>query len=678
MAGGGGWIAGRLLLAACGCAVGAAVSPPALAQQGVSGPPLDVRELDIDELARIKITTVSKKPESIAQATAAVSVITRDDIRRSGASSVPEALRLVPGLQVARVDSRDWAISARGFNDLYSNKLLVMVDGRTIYSPAFAGVFWDVQEILIDNVDRIEVIRGPGATLWGANAVNGVINIITRPASESIGGRVGVLLGTGPHLRGVVRYGARLGAGGAVRAYATASRRAISELSDGSESHDAWRIGQGGFRADWTGGERDHFRLQGDVYVARGEQRLRTPTAETPFSELRADDLDANGLNLYGEWRHVIGEESEFAVQSYFDRSVRHQPGFYGDLAVSVADVALQHRFTLGDRHELLWGLGARHTTDDIEGAFAISFDPPSRSTVLATAFVQDEIVLVPGNVAFTLGSKFEHNEFTGVEIQPNIRALWTPTVSSTLWGAVSRAVRTPSRLEDDLRENAQVVPGPPVVLAQIVGNDDFEAERVMAWELGYRVVPHARVSLDVALFYNRYARLRTVTRQPLDASATPAVLPFLLGNEAEGRTAGVEVAASVRAAPWWRLRAHYTRLDMELELAPDAPPSTFVDASPGLNPEHRVGLISSFSLPGGIELDVVARYASALTGLASAVPDYLTADARLAVQAGPLGISLVGQDLLSPRHAEFPPPPFAAEAREIRRRASIRISTAF
>ena len=650
---------------------------PASAQDD-RDPTLDVSGLDIDQLARVKITSVSRKPQSIAQATAAVSVITRDDIRRAGATSVPEALRLVPGLQVARVDSRDWAISSRGFNDLYSNKLLVMVDGRTIYSPAFAGVFWDVQEILLDNVDRIEVIRGPGATLWGANAVNGVINIITRPASESVGGRAGVLLGTGPHLRGVVRYGARLGGRGAVRAYATASRRAITELAGGAESHDTWRIGQGGFRADWAGGTRDRFMLQGDAYVARGDQRLIAPTLEPPYTELRADDLDANGFSLLGEWRRQMGAESELMVTSYVDRAVRRQPGFFGELTVSVFDIDIQHGFLLAGVHDVLWGVGARRTTDDNAGDFAVSFDPPSRSTLLLTGFLQDEIVLVPGRVALTLGSKVEHNDFTGVEVQPNLRALWTPTLSSTVWAAASRAVRTPSRLDSDLRENVMVVPGPPVTVGRILGSEAFESERVMAWEAGYRAVPHAAVSFDVALFYNRYAGLRTLTQQPTETGPGPAVVPFRLGNGALGRTFGAELATSVRATPWWRLRGHYTWLDMDVEVAADAPPGTFADGTPGLNARHRAGLSSFFSLPRGIELDVTARYVSGLTGLGIPVPDYLTGDARLALQLGPLSVSLVGQDLLAPRHAEFPAPPFAAEQREIVRRGSLRIATAF
>jgi iron complex outermembrane receptor protein len=643
-----------------------AAFPQAATAQAVDPAGRDLSALDIDELARIRVTSVTRRPEAISQAHAAIAVISREDIRRSGATTLPEALRLLPGLAAARTGTRDWAISSRGSNQQSSNKMLVLVDGRVVYSPIFAGVFWDVQRVPLAEIDRIELIRGPGAALWGANAVNGVINVVTRRASESRGGLAGLLLGTNDQAQLNLRYGSALGSNGAVRVYGMGSTEGASDRESGEPDVDDWQVAQGGFRADLPAGDQT-FTFQGDIYTAEGGQRLQLATPVAPFSEVVEEDLTAEGGNLLGRWTRRFSAQSDLSVQAYVDYAARSQPSQYGRIGVTTLELDLQHHFPLGRSQNIIWGFGYRRIIDDVTGAFSVTFDPPERTVDLVTGFVQDEFVLLPGQVALSIGSKFEHNDYTGFELQPTGRVLWTPSLSTSFWGAVSRAVRTPSRLDSDIQLVAQVFDAPPVTQVVLRGSDALEAENLLAYEVGYRTAPHERLSLDITGFYHQYNQLRSFLPLPPESAGETAVMPFVVTNNARARTVGGTASATVRVRPWWRMLASYTYLDEEGGLEADAPAGAIAEVNPGFDPRHQARLWSSFDLPGNLELDVLARYVSRLE-VEPEVEDYLQADVRLGMRVGQkLHFSLFGTDLLAARHVEFPNPNRRAIERQLR-----------
>jgi iron complex outermembrane receptor protein len=648
------------------CLLGALVLGGGVArsQEPVPG---DFSALDIDELARVRITSVSRRPESVGRAAAAVTVISREDFRRSGASTLPDILRAVPGLHVARVGARDWAVSVRGFNNQLSNKVLVIVDGRTVYSPIFGGVFWDALAVPLDEVDRIEVIRGPGATLWGANAVNGVINIITRPAAESDGGRIGLSTGTRTPIRGSARYGNTFGEGAAYRIYAGGRQRDPAMLEDGTDAADDWRFGQAGFRIDGAPG-RQRWTVQGDLYNGIGDTELLLPTASPPYVTRRLDQLDVRGGNLAGRWTHTLGDASEMAIQLTYDHAYRRQEQLFGTLRSNVLDFDFQHRLAGPGQSDLVWGIGYRLKADEISGAAPINLSPPERSTHLASVFAQGEVP-IGSRIALTTGAKLDHNSFTGIEIQPNVRLLWAPGARHTLWASVSRAVRTPTRVETDAIAIV-AAPGDPFE-RRLMGSDDTEAEALIAYEAGYRTDPGRGVSIDLAGFVNEYDRLRTIEPGTPDASGPRVVVPLTYANRGSGRTWGAEITALVRPSTGWRLRFSYSYLRMRLELVEDAPPGTVTAVHPGHDPKHMAGVHSSMDLPGHLELDVVGRYVGALEG--AGVVDYATARIRLGWRwRRRLELSVAGQDLFAPRHREFPTGVYVADDRYIERRAFV------
>ena len=647
---------------------------PVLAAQNPDTLAADLSTLDIEQLARVKVTSVARRPESVTEASAAITLISREDIRRSGAANLPEALQLLPGLAAHQIGTRDWAVSSRGFNQQSSNKMLVMIDGRVVYSPIFAGVFWDVQRVPLEDVDRIELVRGPGAALWGANAVNGVINVVTRSAVETGGGFASVTGGTNDQAQVEVRYGGGVGAGAAARVYALGSTEGGSAGEFGGNGPDDWQFGQGGFRSDFSRGN-DLFTVQGDGYAARGGTRLVLPVPTLPFTSQLTEDLEAHGANVLGRWSHRFSGESDLALQAYADHAVRTQPSSFGRLAVTTLDVDFQHQFALGGSQRILWGLGYRLISDEVSGAFSVAFDPPGRTVHLTTGFVQDEVVLVRDRLALNVGSKFEHNSYTGFELQPTGRVLWTPSLSTTVWGAVSRAVRTPSRVDSDIRVVAQVFDAPPVTQVQALGSDTLQAEELIAYEVGYRMVPHSRLALDIAAYYHDYDEVRSFAPGSPVSDDGMRVLPFTVGNEARARTYGGTASATVRLSPRWRVRGSYTYLNMTSRLSDDATPGTVADVSPGLNPSHQLGLWSSTDLAREIELDLVVRYLSELETAVSRVDGYIDADARLGMTLNrSFGVAIVGRNLLSARRVQFPqaaPGPRRAVERQVRAKLS-------
>lgn len=647
---------------------------PVDAQQ--PGPtPSQLANLDIEQLARIRVTSAGRKSEPLTDATSAITVITADDIRRMGATTVPEALRLVPGLDLGRVGARDWAISARGFNEQSSNKLLVLVDGRTTYSPVFSGVNWDGLAVPLGEIDRIEVIRGPGGTLWGANAVNGVINIITRSADESQGGRLALAAGTWDKLAGSIRYGGALGQRTNYRVYAGGRLRDPAVLYDGTEAQDDWNFGQTGFRMDGRPSGNDHWTLQGDLYTGNGGNRLILPTDSAPvFATVRDADLNVNGGNLLGRWTRELGSNSNLIVRTYYNEAHREVSPYFGVLNEELFDIEAQYRVPLFSRNDVIWGAGYRRIHDAVSGTPAVSFHPSSRSTNLFTGFVQDEITLWPGRFTLTVGSKLEHNDYTGFEVEPNLRLLWTPSPTKSLWAAVSRAVRTPARVDADA-DAVSSIPRLPVK-AVLVGNDSFASEELLAYELGYRTVISSRLWLDAAVFYNDYDQLRTLTPSAAIPGSPRPVVPFVLQNQASGHTGGLEISATWQALRRLRLRGTYAYLDPNLELDPDAPRGTIIGAA--LNtPHHQATLWSSLDLPHGMQLDLIGRYVGRLPG--PDIPEYAEADVRLGWQMkNGLELSLVGQDLLQAHHREFPTSAFILDNRAIERRGYAKVTWSF
>jgi iron complex outermembrane recepter protein len=631
-----------------------------IAAQETYRPPSELKKLSVEELLDIDVTSVSKYPEKLSAAAAAVAVLTQEDIQTSGFTSIPEALRLVPGLDVARVDSHTWAISSRGFNDVFANKLLVMIDGRTVYTPLFSGVFWEVQDTLLEDIDRIEVVRGPGATLWGANAVNGVINIITKSARDTQG--LLVSSGGGTEDRGFanVRYGVKLDDNAFLRIYTKYFSRDSSVLPNDTTAHDAWDMFRAGFRLDWEPTNQNSFTVQGDIYTGNQDEDYSVPTTKFPFAGKIVATDTVSGGNLLGRWSHSFSADSQLTVQAYYDRTERDSPIFSEKR--DTGDIDLQHRFSLGERQEVIWGLGFRATHDDVTNSLNVSLLPDSRTLNLYSAFVQDEISIVPELFRLTLGSKFEHNDFTGFEIQPSARVLWTPGHSQTFWASVSRAVRTPSRAESDIVLNpAPPVPLPPGSIT-ILGNPNMDSEELLAYELGYRVQPIDQLKLDLTAFYNDYDHLRT-----LEPTIPGPVSPSKVANNLFGESYGTEISATAQVTNRWRLQGSYSYLEVQLHRKSGSRDSSTEATTEGSSPHHQFFIRSLVDLGWNIQFDSTLRYVDVLP--AQKIPSYLTLDLRLAWSPRKdLEFAIVGQNLLDDRHPEFAPTFIGTQQTEVER----------
>ncbi len=598
----------------------------------------DLKKMSLEELMNLDVTSVSRQPEPYGQAPAAIEVITQDEIRRSGASSIPEALRLADNLEVAQKNSHDWGISARGFNTDLANKLLVLMDGRTLYTPLFSGVFWNVQDYLLEDIDRIEVISGPGGTLWGANAVNGVINITTKSARDTQG--LYVEGGGGTELRYFTgaRYGGTLASNVYYRVYGKYFDRGNEVFPDGSNASDSWAMGQGGFRIDDYASGGNVLTLQGDGYGSG----LNSPTGGESM---------ASGGNILGRWSHTISEDSDMSLQLYYDRTHLADPtsnlfGTADNLTddLDTYDLDFQHRFRLGGRNRFVWGLGYRYTHDELNQAANLAFLPSPLDQNLFSVFAQDEIMLVK-DLYLTLGTKLEHNDYTGYEWEPSGRLQWSMTSNQMVWGAVSRAVRTPSRIDRDLAE-----PRPPPTF--FTGGSNFVSETLIAYELGYRAQLGRKVSTSVSTFYNDYNNVRSL-------SFTPAtIVPLFFANNLEGYTYGAEFSATYQVLDWWRLRGGYDLLEEHLTVKPGES-----DINNALNetsdPKHQVSLRSSMDLPQNVELDAGLRWVDTLhnnnNGVVGTVPSYFELDTRIGWHpVKNLEVSFVGQNLLHDQHPEF------------------------
>lgn len=626
---------------------------PARASQ--SETPRDLTRLSLAELAELEVTTVSRRPERVGSASAAVFVITNEDLRRLGIASLAEALRLAPGVQVSRINSNQWAVGIRGFASGLSRALLILVDGRSTYTTLFAGTYWDVLDTLIEDVERIEVIRGPGGALWGANAVNGVVNIITKRASETPGGYVEAV-GTGK--RGVLGF--RLGGAAgpaAFRVYGKIADRGTFFHPDGND-YDAWHMAQGGFRVDIQASGRDTVKVQGDVYQGGVGERTLTTSYAPPFSETVNFSAPVSGGNALARWERTFGTDSALSVQAWFDRTLRTEAIF--NESRSTGDVDLQHRFRIGG-HEIVSGFEARFSAGETGGLPTVVFTPARKTDRIFSAFVQDTVALFSERVKLTAGVKLEHNDYSGLEVQPRLSLLSNLDETQSLWASVSRAVRAPSRVDTELSITQFLAPGP--VFYRLTGDASFKPEEIVAYELGYRVRPTDALWLDLSLFYNQYDDLETFERGTIGpAPPTPGlVFPLRYQNMLEGSATGGELVAGYQVTKSFRIQASYSRLQLNLRSKPGSTDQGTGPYNEGSSPREIVTVRGSLDLPNHLTLDAFLRGAGPLP--AQAVPGYVTLDARLAWAAPRfVELALVGRGLLQEHHLEFAGGPGSTE----------------
>lgn len=613
--------------------------------------------LSLRELVEMEVTSPSKKREKVSDVASAVFVLTEQDIRRSGANTVPELLRLVPGMNVAAVDKSQWAVSARGFNGLFSDKLLVLIDGRTVYTPLFGGVFWNEHDIMLEDVKQIEVIRGPGATIWGANAVNGVINIITKSAEETQGTLVSAGGGTEERAQAAMRYGGRSGEVN-YRGYVKAFSRDDSKLDAGGRAHDEWQGAKAGFRTDTLLGESDNLTVQGDVFYGESGWDLNLPDL-TSYVSMPDVTRYYNGTNLLSRWTRTFSEQSDLSVQLYYDHIGRNDQVL--EQRRDTVDFEAQHRFSPVDGHDLVYGVGSRIYWDDIQDAdyFNVSVSPSNKTVNLYTGFIQDEITLVEDTLRLIAGAKVEHNEFSDWEFMPSLRLIATPNERHSVWAAVSRAVRSPTRFNNDGRLVLQAFPG-DMGLTNIVtlsGDENYDAEDLVAYEAGYRGRLADELSIDAALFYNMYDNLEST--EPAGApfvggsSTMPFVeIPLIVDNKLEGDTYGGEITLDYRPTEDLRFVAWYALVAIDLRRTAGSLDEIYIGGE-NQTPRHQAHLRTSIDLPRNLELDLMLRYVDQISTFN--VDDYVELDARLGWHATKdLELAVVGQNLLDNGHVEF------------------------
>jgi len=627
--------------ALCVCGSLFAAAPVFSASESTIG---ELKRLDVEDLMNIEVTSVARQPGRLFDAAAAIQVITREDIHRSGATTLPEALRLADNLQVAQRTSATWAISARGFNANLGNKLLVMIDGRTVYTPLFSGVFWEGQDYLLEDVERIEVISGPGGTLWGANAVNGVINVITRDSADSQGLHLDAAAGDELQALAGARLGGSLGSA-SYRIYGKYIERDAAVIGDGSSAIDDWKRGQGGFRIDSSPDQAIRYTLQGDYYSTHEQEPI-----SGSLSTLQ-------GANVLGRWTRDLAEDSKLSLQAYYDWTqlsdavpavsaggAQLAPAGYGHDDLHTFDLDFQHQLRTG-AHGVIWGMAFRYTHDVSQNAPGLGFIPERLDQQLYSAFVQDEIRLRDA-LWLTLGTKVEHNDYTGWEVEPSVRLRWQPAPDQTVWAAVSRAIRAPARFDRDLRQPTP--PNPPF----LYGSSDFRSEELLAWELGYRARPSDAIAFSLSAFYNDYDYLRSTEVTP------PALTPMTFANGVAGSTWGVEFSGDLQVTSRWTLHLGYNLLEEDLHVKPGE-----IDVSDAraelADPEQQAVLRSELDLPGPVTFDASLRWVDTLyvhnRRALGTVPQYTELDVRMAWQATRrLELALVGQNLLHDHHPEY------------------------
>lgn len=644
---------------------------------------LDFSDLSLEQLMNLEVTTVSRKPEPLAETAAAVYVISNEDIQQSGATNIADVLRMAPGVQVAKVSSHTWAVSIRGFNDRFSDKLLVLMDGRTLYNPLHSGVTWEIQDMILEDIAQIEVIRGPGAAMWGANAVNGVINIISKNSADTKGALVTAAAGDYEQFHGQVRYGGTLADSTSYRLYGKYLLRDGGKDTTAFEGDDSWYSSQGGFRLDHTFSPESTLSLQGALYKA--DLNDLTVIADTPLLPLPVPaqhSWEMSGYHVLGEWQKSNAKDNKLQTRVYWDTT--DTDSILWNEKRNTFDVDFQHIFSIGKLQNISWGMEYRYSNDSVNETYHIRpLNDSSRSDNLYSAFLQDEITLLDQQLKVTIGSKFEHNDYTGFEIQPSIRTAWLPRYNHSFWAAVSRAVHTPSRYEHDGSIYSPILVNPENGMPTIEvfrSNPDFDAEELIAYEGGYRFFANTRFSFDLALFYNDYTELAAIVAGPPETIATPAgpvlTQPYTRTNDLSGSTWGGELVVDFLPQQWWRIQAVFSYLKMDLENDADRDdnrPYTLEKTSPG----SQFSIRSFMALPHNVSLNLWLRYVSSLP--AENTDSYWDGDVRVSWKpVNNLEISLVGQNLLHDSHKEMEQTAYLSFATERERSAYLKLSWSY
>jgi iron complex outermembrane receptor protein len=622
--------------------------------------PRDLTDISLEDLMNIQVTSVSKKEQKLSRTGAAVFVITQEDIHRSGATNLPDLLRMAPGVDVAQINANSWAISVRGFNGPYADKVLVLIDGRSVFSPDTSGVFWDQQDVPLEDIDRIEIIRGPGGTVWGANAMNGVINIITKSAKATPGGLISADAGSTENGHGLVQYGGKIGQDGSYRAFGRYSNNGSSVTSNGTAEADGSHMSHGGFRSDWDLSSRDTMTVQGDLFKTTEGDTITTLFSNAlPDERTLNDRVAASGGNFLGRWNRTLSNGSDFSVQAYYDQYNRSYIGARDILGTTALD--FEHHLVVGSRHDVVWGAAYRFTDDRFTRGYAANLLPLHPTDSLFSTFVQDEIRLT-NSLWLTVGSKFEHNAYTGFEYEPSAQLVWTPTNRQTFWASAARAIRQPARKDTDVQLDyaTQPLPNGGFALLQATGNPNLKAEQVRDFEAGYRAQLSRRLSLDATAFLSLYRDLVSQLPGAPVFTTNPGpphlVIPLVFVNTGRLRSFGTEFFVNWNVSHRWKLSPGFSLIRMKS--APDAS-GNVSQIVPVIDdtPEHQLQVRSSMDLTRRLEWDASVGYISALRdeGLGP-TPGYARVDTRLGWKLGEfIEISIVGQNLLSPRHAEFP-----------------------
>jgi iron complex outermembrane receptor protein len=617
----------------------------------------DLTQLSLDDLMNTRVTSVSKRVESLSRTPAAIFVITSEDIRRSGATNIPDLLRMVPGVDVAQINANTWAISARGLNDRFSNELLVMLDGRNVYTPTFGGVFWDVLDLPLEDIERIEVIRGPGATIWGANAVNGVVNIITKKASETRGGMVVAGGGNLDQGFGTAQYGGGVGKSTDYRVYTKYFNQEQLPAPTGQGGADGWHLLRGGFRSDSSLSVKDKLMVQGDVYTGEeGTPAFFLASVTSPAPQDVDFAVPLSGGFLQSVWNHTLSARSDTTFQIFFDRYKRddvlreHRNTF---------DVDFEHHFSWGARQDVVWGANYRNTDSHTHGDLGFSLNPPDVNMQLFSAFLQDEIALVPDKLYLTGGAKLDHSYYTGFNILPSAQAVWMPSTRRTFWAAVAQANRTPAETDAGIRLNFAGFPGPGGVpaLAALVGNPHFNDEALTAYQMGYRTRILEHLSIDFAGYYGHYYNQQTTEPAAPFFEATPApahlVLPVTYENLMHGEAHGLEGAVNWKVSDRWTLDPGYAFEQIHMHLDATSQDTGSVLDAEGSSPVNSAQLRSHLDLTHGVAWDASAYFVDRLRN--GQIPSYTRLDTGLSWRwTEGLAMSLVGQNLVKDRHLEF------------------------
>jgi iron complex outermembrane receptor protein len=616
---------------------------------------IDLREASLEDLMDLKVTSVSKREQPLSRTAAAVFVISQEDIRRSGALNIPDLLRMAPGVDVEQIDANAWAISIRGFNSRYSNKVLVLIDGRTVYNPLFSGVYWDQLEMPLENIERIEVIRGPGATVWGANAVNGVISIITKSTKSTKGGQVTAGGGSQTRAIGQLQYGGSAGRDANYRVFGNFFDIGNSANQAGGAANDRWRRMHTGFRSDWDLSKVDSLMVQGDLFANQENQTSRTGFIPTPYDRLFPQTLDSAGGDLLARWNHTLAGGSQTSLQGYYDSYRRTDSGV--PLKVRTFDLDFQQHTAAGDRHDIVWGLGYRSDNSGASPGYFVGFSPPFRTTSLFNVFLQDEI-RISDAVWLTVGAKLEHNAYTDFETEPSARLVWAPPGGRhSFWAAASKAIRQPSRVEADVQSNLQTIPlsASSVEVVRLVGNPGVKVEELRDYELGYRAELTRTLSLDVATFLSFYHHLNTIEPQaPIFIPGLPFIIqiPVLYENESHALDYGGELSLNWKASSRWKISPGYSYLHASIRQDPTTQGQNTANVVTDF-PRSMFQIRSLFNLSRNTEFDQSLYYTARLPG--GNIPGHARLDVRLARRIGEsMEISIVGQNLLRPQTLEY------------------------